>query len=452
MALAQRSSTRNAIWPGFVDALAALVMVTTFLLMIFMAAQFFLNDVLLNRNQALEQLDKEIAKLSTVLNLERGTSARLRGDLAALSEALETERKIGKTLRNQLANITGQLEVEREASGTLRGTVTRLKTRLESAAQEIEAGQQKTSELIGKLAISKDERRVLEAKIAEGAADLKKAYTAIKANERTIEVKLSKIASLEQDVIAMKALRDRLSEDIAASKAQLAEKSGEAEKYLTQLGEAEKDAIALEAKITLTIRQLVSLRETLATLNATLEASEAKSALQEKQIQDLGQRLNVALVSKVEELARYRSEFFGRLRNLLGSRSDITIVGDRFIFQSEVLFPSSSDQLEQAGKDRLEALVQTLREIIAQIPQDIDWILRVDGHTDKRPITTSRFPSNWELSTARAISVVRFLASHGIDPKRLAAAGFGEFQPIDLRDDAIAYRRNRRIELKLDQR
>jgi chemotaxis protein MotB len=166
----------------------------------------------------------------------------------------------------------------------------------------------------------------------------------------------------------------------------------------------------------------------------------------------LGKRLNAALASKVQELARYRSEFFGRLRDVLGSQPGIRIVGDRFVFQSEVLFSKGSDQLENEGQKQIQQLAGTLKAITVKIPKNIDWILRVDGHTDQIPIRTTRFPSNWELSTARAISVVKFLVQRGISPTNLAATGFGEFQPIDPRDTEEAYIRNRRIELKLTQR
>ena len=154
----------------------------------------------------------------------------------------------------------------------------------------------------------------------------------------------------------------------------------------------------------------------------------------------------------MEELSRYRSEFFGRLREVLGDRKDIQIVGDRFVFQSEVLFTSGSAELETGGKLRLAELADTLLEISLKIPPEIPWILRVDGHTDTVPIHTAQFPSNWELSSARAISVIQFLMEQGIPAGRLAAAGFGQFQPLDDGFDETANRRNRRIELKLTER
>jgi chemotaxis protein MotB len=170
------------------------------------------------------------------------------------------------------------------------------------------------------------------------------------------------------------------------------------------------------------------------------------------QIVDLGKKLNLALAGKVEELARYRSEFFGRLREVLGDRPDVRIVGDRFVFQSEVLFDSGSAEIGEPGRLQLAKFAATLLEVAAQFPAEIDWILRVDGHTDDRPISTWQFASNWELSTARAIAVVKFLESQGLPPQRLAATGFAEYQPLASGAGEEVYRLNRRIELKLDQR
>jgi chemotaxis protein MotB len=199
-------------------------------------------------------------------------------------------------------------------------------------------------------------------------------------------------------------------------------------------------------------RQLSEIRRQLAALNAALEASESKNQAQNIQIVNLGQRLNAALATRVQELARYRSEFFGRLREMLGNRPDIRIVGDRFVFQSEVLFASGAAELNPAGGQQLVQLARTLVQISRDIPDGLDWVLRVDGHTDEWPIHTSLFPSNWELSSARATSVVKFLIEQGIPPNRLVAAGFGQYQPLDTGKDEIAFRRNRRIEFKLTQR
>jgi chemotaxis protein MotB len=189
-------------------------------------------------------------------------------------------------------------------------------------------------------------------------------------------------------------------------------------------------------------------------VQSALEASESKNRDSQVQIADLGQRLNIALAQRVEELTRYRSDFFGRLNQILGNRPDIQVVGDRFVLQSEVLFDTGSDVVKPAAVDSLTKIATAVSELSAQIPPEIAWVIRVDGHTDKRPIIGSqlRFRSNWELSAARAISVVQFLVGRGIPANRLVAAGFGEFQPLDAGDTDAALAKNRRIELKLTER
>ena len=206
------------------------------------------------------------------------------------------------------------------------------------------------------------------------------------------------------------------------------------------------------SQVDLLNQQLLALREQLARLSKALDVSEARDKENQAQIVDLGKRLNLALAQKVEELARYRSEFFGRLREVLGNRKDVTIVGDRFVFQSEVLFPSGSADLNDQGRAQMAQLARTLLEIARKIPTQLKWVLRVDGHTDRVPIRTVQFPSNWELSAARAIAVTKFLVSQGVPADRLAATGFGEFQPLDEGAGDEALRRNRRIELKLTER
>jgi chemotaxis protein MotB len=199
-------------------------------------------------------------------------------------------------------------------------------------------------------------------------------------------------------------------------------------------------------------QNIAALRDQLQQLAAALDASDAKNKDQAAQIADLGQRLNLALLSQVQELAKYRSEFFGRLRDALGNRPDIQIVGDRFVFQSEVLFPPASAQLGDDAKQRLAVVAAALKDIAPKIPGDIPWVLAVNGYTDKRPINTPLFPSNWELSSARAISVINYLISQGVPAERLAAAGYAQYDPIDNGDTEQAYSKNRRIELKLTER
>ena len=184
-------------------------------------------------------------------------------------------------------------------------------------------------------------------------------------------------------------------------------------------------------------------------MNEALGASEKKEQASQERIKELGSRLNAALARQVQELQRYRSDFFGRLRDLLKGRDDIRVVGDRFVFQSEVLFPSGSADMTNAGLGTLDQLATAINELRKKIPGEIDWALQVDGHTDIRPIASSQFPSNWELSTARAVSVVKYLVDRGVPAERLVAAGHGEFQPLESGQDEESLRKNRRIELKL---
>lgn len=206
------------------------------------------------------------------------------------------------------------------------------------------------------------------------------------------------------------------------------------------------------AKVDLLNQQMLALRKQIAALNEALEASEKKDQDSQDRIKDLGQRLNAALARQVQELQRYRSDFFGRLRELLKDRKDIRVVGDRFVFESEVLFPSGQATLTPEGLAAMDQLAAAISDLEKSIPQEVNWALQVDGHTDMRPIASSQFPSNWELSTARAVSVVKYLVTRGVSATRLVAAGYGEFQPLESGVDEDSLRKNRRIELKLTNR
>ena len=220
----------------------------------------------------------------------------------------------------------------------------------------------------------------------------------------------------------------------------------------TKIEEMEIQSSQTFEQIAILSDEIENLKNEIETLNLALEASEEEAMSKNLEIEILGERLNKALTSKIFELQKYRSEFFGKLQNLLGDRDDIKIVGDRFIFESELLFDSSSANLQENGKEKLKEIAMTLMETTKQIPTDIDWIIQVEGHTDKRPINTAQFPSNWELSTARANSVLKLLLEIGFSPKRLAAAGYGEFYPISEGETKEDYQQNRRIELKLTSR
>ena len=262
----------------------------------------------------------------------------------------------------------------------------------------------------------------------------------------------TKIASLSATLDASQGERQRLLDaasrgganaDAAADKATAAANALDAQKQISERALAQVDILN---------QQISALRRQLAAIQEALDASQTSDREAQAKISDLGQRLNVALAQKVQELSRYRSDFFGRLRQILGSRPDIRVVGDRFVFESSVLFESGKADVSGAGQQSLDSLASAVLDLEREIPPDIPWILRIDGHTDAKAITGGQFKSNWELSSARAIAVVQYLVSKGIEPTRLAAAGFGEFQPIDSGTDDAALARNRRIELKLTER
>ena len=243
--------------------------------------------------------------------------------------------------------------------------------------------------------------------------------------------------------------RGRLQAEIESGRGE-AQKAGAAGEALDR----EKAATArAQSTIDLLNQQIAAMRRQLAALEDALNASESRDRESQARIADLGSRLNVALAQRVQELARYRSDFFGRLRQILGNRQDVRIVGDRFVLQSEVLFSVGKADLKSEANGELDRIAATILDVAKEIPPDIPWILRVDGHTDARPVSgAGEFKSNWALSAARAISVVQYLAEKGIPAQRLAATGFGEYQPLDLGTGDEAYARNRRIELKLTER
>jgi chemotaxis protein MotB len=430
--LARRPASSAAdIWPGFVDALSSLLMVIIFLLTVFVLAQFFLSELLAGRDQALKRLQANIAELTEVLGLERRANIELRNTVSSLSGQLQQSTAERDRLTLRLSEL-------QTTAADARAEAQRLKGELEAALKEVTAGKE-TVRL-----------RLLE--IASLRADI----AALRKVREELEKKVGTLAaSLKQTEAEAGSLRDR-SKKLAAELADTRERTQLAQKELAsrQLRIEELTAAELDARkrALLLNNQIASLRQEIARLAAALDASEKKAKEQNIQIANLGARLNAALAGKVEELSRYRSEFFGKLREVLGGRSDVRIVGDRFVFQSEVLFASGDSALNPAGEAQLGRLAAALKEIAGKIPPGVNWILRVDGHTDIRPIATANFPSNWELSTARALSVVRYLIHQGIEPRRLAATGFGPYQPLAAGSSEEAFRRNRRIELKLTER
>jgi chemotaxis protein MotB len=270
-----------------------------------------------------------------------------------------------------------------------------------------------------------------------------------KTQKRSVEENLALLQSTlnrtDGDRARLQGLLDGGAGAAGAAQSRAAQLQGalDAEKQLSQRA---------QSAVELLNQQISAMRRQLAALEEALSASEARDKESQTRISDLGSRLNVALAQRVQELARYRSDFFGRMRQILGNRPDIRVVGDRFVFQSEVFFDAGAALLKPEGQAELDKLAAVLTDIAREIPPDIPWIVRVDGHTDVRPIRTGQFPSNWHLATARAVSVVEYLATKGLSPERLAATGFGEFQPLELGTTDEAFRRNRRIEFKITER
>jgi chemotaxis protein MotB len=261
------------------------------------------------------------------------------------------------------------------------------------------------------------------------------------------------LANMRASLASSEGERSRLQQLLAAGTGAGAQAEARASSLAGELDSEKQISQRALSQVELLNQQIAALRSQIGALEAALEASEARDRESNTKIADLGRRLNVALAQRVQELNRYRSDFFGRLREILSDRENIRIVGDRFVFQSEVLFPSGSEVINDAGREEMKKLAGAILELQREIPPEINWVLRVDGHTDTIPLSgTGRYRDNWELSSARATAVVKYLIENGVSPERLVAAGFGEFQPLDPADTQEARNRNRRIELKLTER
>lgn len=444
-AISRRRDGADYTWPGYVDALTTLLMVLIFLLSIFSVAQFTLSTVLTNRESAIDTLNRQIADIAGQLSLEKRSAEELQQDvvrLTLLTRQLQTERerlnvdlagqrKTAEELRAERERLNTDLSAQRRSVETLRTERERLNTDL--------AAQRKSAEEL------KAERDRVNTDLA---AQRKSADEATTERDRLSALLRDATREIETKSTDMQKEIERQRLELTRLAASLAAANNEKGKLFTDLTEEQKQTAEQKAAAIRLTSEVAALRDELARLGSLLDAAESKAKQQQAQIVDLGQKLNRALASKVEELARYRSEFFGKLREALAGQRDVQIVGDRFVFQSEVLFPSGSAQLQPGGEKQLASVAQRLVDIASKIPKDIKWVLQVDGHTDDKPIRSPQFPSNWELSTARAIAVVKFLHEQGIANENLVAAGYGEYQPLSSTDTA----RNRRIELKLTNR
>jgi chemotaxis protein MotB len=478
MALRRNRGEGLNAWPGYVDALSTLLMVLIFVLLVFVLAQGFLSVALSSRDQALDRLNRQVAELADLPALERNTGEELRGRLARMTDELRgatgardaalaqlntlrderdrqgAERDAMRADRDRLTARLADLDASsRGAAGRIASLEERLAealSRAEARGGDAAATVRDLTEARRQLAEQQARQTATEAELAAARAEMERT---VQADRATISARLADIAALNTQVQSLTALRDELERRAQAA----LDQSGTTEEARRR---AEQDAAgnarlaeSARAQVALLTQQVTQLRAELSRIASLLDAEEAAGRDKDAQIGALGQRLNAALAARVEELQRYRSDFFGRLRDVLGDRPEVRIVGDRFVFQSEVLFPVGSADLSGAGRQQLRQLAGVLLEVSRRFPADLPWILRVDGHADRNPITGSgRYASNWELSAGRAIAVAQLLIGEGLPANHVAAAAFGDNQPLDPGDSPDALARNRRIELRLTDR
>lgn len=425
MAARYRYSQQSpSIWPGYVDALSALLMVVIFVLLIFTFSQFILSYILSGQNTELQSLHAHIASITELLGLERNRNEQMDKQIASLSSQVEILTQERTKLRGEVNDLTTQNETQEEEKERQLRTIASLQ-------QDINALQTL--------------RRELEQKIAETTVGLEREQQLSRSlRDRSKALEASLADEQEKTLLAQQNIEQR---DIRIQA--LSALIGEQQQSLDKEQRLTADA---RAEVALLKEQLAQLHSQLEEISNALTTSEATRTKQQEKIRDLGDRLNVELARKVNELERYRSDFFGRLRKIIGDNPVIRIEGDRFLLQAELLFPSGTAKLGKQGRVQLKQVAAVLLQMIPSIPGDLPWILRVDGHTDRVPINSEKFASNWELSMARAVSVVRYLAEQGIPEERMAAAGFSKFHPIDPADTKEAYSKNRRIEIKLTSR
>ena len=493
MALRRRGGASEALnpWPGYVDALSTLLMVIIFVLLVFVLAQAFLSVALTGRDRALDRVNRQMAELADMLALEKGRTGELQSSIALLNRDLLGATAVRDSLAQQLAAARvdqDRLSTDRDA---LKSDRDRMTARLADSGLQVQSGQARAEQLQtqiadaarraaelaqanstaaaasqkdlaaralaltgsqGDLAAAQKDLAATQARLAEMQRQAGELDRTVQADRATITARLADLARLSEQLRAVTALRDELEQQAQAAAARTVTDAQARAVVAAQLAEEQRLGESGRARIALLTQQMDALRGQLAQLSAALDASEKSAANKDVQIVNLGSKLNAALAQKVEELQRYRSDFFGRLREVLANRPGVQVVGDRFVFQSEVLFPVGGAEMSPAGAEQIRALATTLLEISREIPREVNWLMRVDGHADRQPVQSSRFPSNWELSTARAITVVKMLVAEGVPAERLAATGFGDNQPLDGGATPEAFARNRRIELRLTDR
>ena len=450
----------NLTWPGFVDALAALLMVVIFVLMIFSVAQFYLNQIVSGQDEALIDLNNEISSLYNLLQIEKNSNSQLKIQLDKLNSDF-------KRINDDLDQKIDENDALSQLIISLKSSLSETQNQLELANYKITTQEKqlknKEKEIIDIQNDNKEKFSIFETKIA----DLEKKLVT---SRDELALKIDDILKLEKLKNNLKLEIDNLissNKEINAEILQERDYNKTLEEKITSLKDKAilsqkenknsiSEIIKLRAQINTLKTALTEVNLKLSQLQALFEKQKKEDEINKIETANLGKELNSALATRVKELQKFRSEFFGRLSELLENREEIRVVGDRFVFQSELLFEKGSANLGEKGNEQLKKLFITLDDIARTIPNDINWVLQVEGHTDNTPIKAGKYQDNWDLSTERALTVVRFLIDQGIKPKRLSATGYGEFQPLNNLIENFSLEeinsKNRRIELKITQR
>ncbi|MBI29676.1 MAG: hypothetical protein CMI95_07325 [Pelagibacteraceae bacterium] len=465
----RRISESPNIWPGFVDILATLLIVIIFILMVFTVSQFYLSDAVVGRDKALAELKFELRELSKILSTtEKDLQAESEKNIQLFTELQKSENIIEERDK-AVINLSGQINKLREELQIVANALMQYEGENIDSIDTANLGERINIALAGRVEQLKNlnmeltnlnnQLIALNEELDIKDVELLKRLEEIKANNLRLSELNETLVEKDRTIVSLRGKISKLNDILVISEEEKAKQeltiktlSEQVEESKLTISKSEETSKTALEEISLLSAEIEKINQEFEILNAALEASEKDRLTKELKIEVLGERLNKALTSKVVELQEYRSEFFGRLKEILGEREDIRIVGDRFIFESELLFDSGSASLQEEGKNRMLELATKLKTMTDEIPPDINWIVQVEGHTDNRPISTYQYPSNWELSTARANSVLKLLLEAGFGSNRLAAAGYGESFPISDGNTEADLRQNRRIELKLTSR
>jgi len=469
----QNSEDTSLIWPGFVDVLASTLMVIIFIVLLFTVSQVYLGDLVVGKNEQILNLEKTIEiqdetiveQDSTLTDKEITLIERqevidqLDNELVILDEEIRLKQSEILDKQNLLTSKDQEISIQEAIIDQKEDAIITLDTLIEEQALDIGKLNQMIAQLTQELSLSLEEKENLRGQLIDLNQEqetLKNTLSQLGGRNEELVGKLSDsqnrvqslLETLSSSEVENKGLQGKI-DDIKDQNLSLQGQISKLENESSFKTENLNDALI---KISRLSDDIKILSNEIQLLNNLLDSKEAEIANNKIELGEIGDRLNRVLTSELFKLQKYKSEFFGKLSEALGDRDDIQIKGDRFIFQSEILFDSGSVEIQSSGRVALSLIAKTLIDLINDIPTELNWVIQIDGHTDKVPISTSQFPSNWELSHARALEVVKFFIGQGIPADRLSANGYGEYQPINIGDSREDLKQNRRIELKITQK